>query len=84
MKDKPDKTKFISRIHGYHGVTMAAMSATGMAAYHKMFGPLVPGFVQVAAPYPYRWQGNEERGHRRRRGGREGDPARKGRTRSRR
>jgi putrescine aminotransferase len=62
VQDKPEKTKFISRTHGYHGVTMAAMSATGMAAYHKMFGPLVPGFVQVAAPYPYRWQGNEECG----------------------
>src|SRR5438067_13352178 len=62
VKGKPEKTKVISRIHGYHGVTMAAMSATGMAAYHKMFGPLVPGFIQVAAPYPYRWQGNQECG----------------------
>src|SRR5438105_4189385 len=61
-QDKPDKTKIISRTHGYHGVTMAAMSATGMAAYHKMFGPLMPGFIQVAAPYPYRWQGNQECG----------------------
>src|SRR5215208_3013479 len=60
LQDKPDKTKIISRIHGYHGVTMAAMSATGMPAYHKMFGPLVPGFIQVAPPYPYRWQGNQE------------------------
>ncbi|HLY47540.1 MAG TPA: aspartate aminotransferase family protein [Stellaceae bacterium] len=62
VKDKPNKTKIISRIHAYHGVTMAAMSATGMAVYHKMFGPLVPGFIQVAAPYAYRWQGNEEPG----------------------
>ncbi len=62
LKDKPQKTKIISRIHAYHGVTMAAMSATGMAAYHKMFGPLVPGFVQVPAPYAYRWAGNEEPG----------------------
>jgi len=62
VKDKPNKTKIISRIHGYHGVTMAAMSATGMAVYHKMFGPLVPGFIQVAPPYAYRWQGNEEPG----------------------
>src|SRR5437762_2368732 len=62
VQDKPDKTKIISRTHGYHGVTMAAMSATGMAAYHKMFGPLMPGFIQVAAPYPYRWQGNQECG----------------------
>src|SRR5689334_7993271 len=62
VQDKPNKTKIISRIHGYHGVTMAAMSATGMPAYHKMFGPLMPGFIQVAAPYPYRWQGNQECG----------------------
>jgi len=62
VQDKPDKTKIISRVHGYHGVTMAAMSATGMAVYHKMFGPLVPGFVQVAPPYAYRWQGNQEPG----------------------
>jgi putrescine aminotransferase len=62
VKDKPDKVKIISRIHAYHGVSMAAMSATGMAAYHKMFGPLVPGFIQVAPPYAYRWQGNEEAG----------------------
>jgi adenosylmethionine-8-amino-7-oxononanoate aminotransferase len=62
IKDKPQKTKIISRIHAYHGVTMAAMSATGMAIYHKMFGPLVPGFLQVAAPYAYRWAGNEEPG----------------------
>src|SRR5436309_4276582 len=62
VKDKPNKTKIISRVHGYHGVTMAAMSATGMGVYHKMFGPLVPGFIQVAPPYAYRWQGNEEPG----------------------
>src|SRR5580692_8919068 len=62
VNDKPDKVKVISRWHAYHGVTMAAMSATGMAIYHKMFGPLVPGFVQVAPPYAYRWQGNEEPG----------------------
>src|SRR6266550_3175673 len=62
IQDKPNKTKIISRMHGYHGVTMAAMSATGMPAYHKMFGPLMPGFIQVAAPYPYRWQGNQECG----------------------
>jgi adenosylmethionine-8-amino-7-oxononanoate aminotransferase len=62
LQDKPQKTKIISRIHAYHGVTMAAMSATGMSAYHKMFGPLVPGFIQVPAPYAYRWTANEEPG----------------------
>jgi adenosylmethionine-8-amino-7-oxononanoate aminotransferase len=62
INDKPQKTKIISRVHAYHGVTMAAMSATGMAVYHKMFGPLVPGFIQVAPPYAYRWAGNDEPG----------------------
>ena len=62
LKGKPNKTKIISRIHGYHGVTMAAMSATGLPAYHKMFGPLVPGFIQVAPPYAYRWTANTEPG----------------------
>ena len=55
LQDKPAKVKIISRVHGYHGVTMAAASATGMAMYHKMFAPLVPNFIQVAPPYPYRW-----------------------------
>ena len=62
LRGKPGKVKIFSRIHGYHGVTMAAMSATGMAVYHKMFGPLVPNFLQVPAPYPYRWPGNEDPG----------------------
>lgn len=61
-RGKPDKVKIFSRIHAYHGVTMAAMSATGMASYHKMFGPLVPNFMQVPAPYPYRWPGNGDPG----------------------
>ncbi len=62
VNDKPNKTKIISRWHAYHGVTMAAMSATGMAIFHKMFGPLVPGFIQVQPPYPYRHEGNEDPG----------------------
>src|SRR5947208_558459 len=62
VKDQPQKVKIISRVHAYHGVTMAAMSATGMPAYHKMFGPLVPGFIQVPPPYADRGAGNEEPG----------------------
>jgi putrescine aminotransferase len=59
---KPDKVKIISRRYGYHGVTLAAMSATSLPNYHKMFGPLVPEFLQVAPPYPYRWTGNGDPG----------------------
>src|SRR5262245_13711896 len=52
---KPDKVKIISRMRGYHGTTMAAMSATGMPPYWAMFEPRVPGFVQIDSPYPYRF-----------------------------
>jgi adenosylmethionine-8-amino-7-oxononanoate aminotransferase len=56
-KGKPDKVKVVSRELGYHGVTMAAMSATGIAGYAKMFEPRVPNFVHAPAPYGYRLQG---------------------------
>jgi putrescine---pyruvate transaminase len=53
-KGKPDKIKIISRQWGYHGVTIGAMSATGIPAYHKMFAPMAPGHVHIPAPYYYR------------------------------
>lgn len=52
------KTKIISRYHGYHGVTMAAMSATGIPSYHVMFQPVVPGFIHILPSYPYRYPGS--------------------------
>jgi adenosylmethionine-8-amino-7-oxononanoate aminotransferase len=54
---KPEKVKVIARHHGYHGVTLQAMSATKMGAYWKMFEPRVPGFVHIQTCYPYRFQG---------------------------
>lgn len=54
---KPDKVKFVARHHGYHGVTLQAMSATSMGSYWKMFEPRVPGFVHIQTCYPYRFQG---------------------------
>lgn len=58
-KGLPSKTKIISRYHGYHGVTMAAMSATGILGFHKMFAPIVPGFVHIIPSYPYRYPGSQ-------------------------
>jgi len=52
-QNKPDKWKIISRKLGYHGVTLAAMSATGMEAYWPMFEPRTPGFSHIESPYPY-------------------------------
>jgi adenosylmethionine-8-amino-7-oxononanoate aminotransferase len=54
---KPDKVKIISRTNAYHGVTLQAMSATGIGTYWKMFEPRVPGFVHIQTCYPYRFEG---------------------------
>ena len=56
LKGRPEKTKVISRIWGYHGVTLAAMCATGMSIYWPMFEPRMPGFVHIPSPYPYRYE----------------------------
>jgi adenosylmethionine-8-amino-7-oxononanoate aminotransferase len=56
LKGQPAKTKVISRQWGYHGVTLAAMSATGINSYWPMFEPLVPGFSHIPSPYPYRYK----------------------------
>lgn len=55
LRGKPEKTKVISRQWGYHGVTLAAMSATGISSYWPMFEPRVPGFTHIPSPYPYRY-----------------------------
>jgi adenosylmethionine-8-amino-7-oxononanoate aminotransferase len=52
---RPDKTKVISRKRAYHGLTLAAMSATGLPAFWPMFEPRVPGFSHIDAPDPYRF-----------------------------
>lgn len=54
VQGKGTKTKIISRFYGYHGVTLQAMSATGIPAYWKMFEPKVPGFLHIQTCYPYR------------------------------
>ena len=56
LAGKPGKYKIVSRQWGYHGVTLAAMSATGIASYWPMFEPRTPGFVHIESPYPYRFQ----------------------------
>jgi len=55
VKGKPEKTKVISRIWGYHGVTFAAMCATGIKGYWPMFEPMIPGFSHIPTPDPYHY-----------------------------
>ncbi|MFN8513507.1 MAG: aspartate aminotransferase family protein [Chloroflexia bacterium] len=54
LRGKPEKVKIISRLMGYHGIAMGALAATGIPGYWQDFGPRVPGFVHVSAPYAYR------------------------------
>jgi len=42
-------------MRAYHGLTLGAMSATGLPAFWPMFEPRVPGFVHIDAPDPYRF-----------------------------
>ena len=55
VKGKPEKTKVISRVWGYHGVTFAAMCATGISGYWPAFEPRMPGFSHIPSPDPYHY-----------------------------
>ncbi|MEE9277095.1 MAG: aspartate aminotransferase family protein, partial [Dehalococcoidia bacterium] len=52
MKGRPEKNKIISRVEAYHGNTLAAMSATGMAVYYPNFGPRVAEIIPAASVEP--------------------------------
>ena len=56
LRGQAEKTKTISLTWGYHGLTLAAMSATGIESYWPAFEPRVPGFVHIPSHYPYRYQ----------------------------
>jgi putrescine aminotransferase len=47
LKGQPEKSTIISRTNGYHGTTIGATAATGLAAFHPNWGPPAPGFVMV-------------------------------------
>jgi len=50
---RPKKKTIIGRIKGYHGITLAAASLTGLAANHRAFDVPLPGFVHTIAPHFY-------------------------------
>jgi taurine-pyruvate aminotransferase len=54
QKGAPSRTKILSRHRAYHGNTLGALSATGQPERRERYEPLLPGFVQFAAPYCYR------------------------------
>ncbi len=51
---RPKKKKIISRRRGYHGVSLAAGSMTGLPAFHKSFDLPLPQFRHVTCPHHYR------------------------------
>jgi adenosylmethionine-8-amino-7-oxononanoate aminotransferase len=54
LEGKQEKVKILSRNMAYHGIAMGALAATGIPTYHEGFGPRVPGFLHLTAPYSYR------------------------------
>ncbi len=52
---RPQKKKIISRIKGYHGVTIVSASLTGLPANHRDFDLPLPGFLHTSCPHHYRF-----------------------------
>ncbi len=50
---RPGKKKLIGRIKGYHGVTVAASSLTGLPYNHRSFDLPLPGFLHTMTPHYY-------------------------------
>lgn len=51
---RPAKKKIIGRWRGYHGVTVASASITGLPNNHKAFDLPLPGFLHTDCPYYFR------------------------------
>lgn len=49
IKGEPTKKKFIALTNAYHGVTIAAQTATGLAAFHNFAGSNIDGIVRATA-----------------------------------
>jgi len=51
---RPEKKKIISRHRGYHGVTVASGSLTGLPAFHAHFDLPMAGILHTDCPFYYR------------------------------
>jgi 4-aminobutyrate--pyruvate transaminase len=51
---KPEKKKIIGRKRGYHGITLASASLTGLPAQHASFDLPLPQMKHVSCPHFYR------------------------------
>jgi 4-aminobutyrate--pyruvate transaminase len=50
---RPAKKKIIGRIKGYHGITLASASLTGLPNNHRSFDLPLPGFLHTMTPHFY-------------------------------
>ena len=57
---RPDKKKIISRARAYHGVTVAAASATGVPVNHAAFDLPIDRFLHTDMPHFYRFGADGE------------------------
>jgi 4-aminobutyrate---pyruvate transaminase len=54
-RGRPNKKKIIARVKGYHGVTAAAASLSGLPVMHQHFDLPLPGIVRVGCPHLYQY-----------------------------
>jgi 4-aminobutyrate--pyruvate transaminase len=52
---RPKKKKIVARLRGYHGVTVAAASLTGLPANHTDFDLPIPNILHTSCPHHYRF-----------------------------
>jgi 4-aminobutyrate--pyruvate transaminase len=52
---RPAKKKIIARVRGYHGVTLATASLSGLPMMHQHFDLPIDGVVRVGCPHPYQF-----------------------------
>jgi 4-aminobutyrate---pyruvate transaminase len=52
---KPQKKKIIARVKGYHGVTLATASLSGIATMHQHFDLPIDGVLRTGCPHPYQF-----------------------------
>ena len=52
---RPKKKKIISRLKGYHGVTIASASLTGLPVNQRDFDLPIAGVLQTGCPHHYRF-----------------------------
>jgi L-2,4-diaminobutyrate transaminase len=55
LMGRPRKKKIISRLGGYHGVTCASGSLTGIPAYHTAFDSPTSEVIHAGCPHHYRF-----------------------------